>query len=230
MNLPNHVAIIMDGNGRWGLKKKNSRNYGHQKGIETVETIIKESIKKNIKFLTLFAFSTENWKRPKSEVNFLFKLLSIYIDKETDKFVKENIKICIIGDTKKFPLALRKKLKKIEKATYKNNLIQVNIALNYGSRQEIVNSTRQILKHSLTINIKNINKFLYTKNIPDPEIIIRTGNKQRISNFLMWQCIYSEIFFEKKLWPDFNKNDFRKIITKFSKINRNFGGLNERIE
>ena len=108
MNPPNHVAIIMDGNGRWGLKKKNSRNYGHQKGIETVETIIKESIKKNIKFLTLFAFSTENWKRPKSEVNFLFKLLSIYIDKETDKFVKENIKICIIGDTKKFPLSLRK--------------------------------------------------------------------------------------------------------------------------
>ena len=156
--------------------------------------------------------------------------MSIYIDKETDKFVNENIKIFFIGDTKKFPLSLRKKLKKIERATYKNNLIQVNIALNYGSRQEIVNSTRQILKHSLTINIKNINKFLYTKNIPDPEIIIRTGNKQRISNFLMWQCIYSEIFFEKKLWPDFNKNDFRKIITKFSKINRNFGGLNERIE
>ena len=226
MNSPKHVAIIMDGNGRWGLKKKKSRNFGHKKGLLTVERIISFSIKKKIKFLTLFVFSTENWRRPSNEINYLFKLLANYIDREINNLIKKDIKIKIIGNIKPFPNSLKSKIKKVEKITKPNNAIQINMALNYGSRQEIVTALKKIKKNSLNINEKNINNNLYTKNIPDPEILIRTGNTNRISNFLLWQLIYTEIFFVKKMWPDFNEADFNKIIKNYKKINRKFGGLN----
>ena len=225
MNSPKHVAIIMDGNGRWGIKKKNSRNFGHTAGVKTVEKIIEEAVKNKIKFLTLYTFSTENWKRPKKEITFLIYLLERYIDQKLHNLKKKNIKLNIIGNLSKFPNTLKIKLRKAIKDTNKNNKIQINLALNYGSKQEIVSSVNKLIKTSLAINEKNITKNLYTKNIPDPEILIRTGNRNRLSNFLLWQSSYTEIFFIKKLWPDFNKSDFRKIIFKFKNTRRNFGGI-----
>ena len=222
---PKHVAIIMDGNGRWGLKKNKTRNYGHLRGIKTVEKIVQEALKKKLKFLTLFTFSTENWKRPKTEINFLFKLLENYIGKELKNLIKQNIKIKIIGNLNKVPSNLKKKLKKVEILTKKNFKLQINVALNYGSRQEIVSTLKKLNKKKTLINDKTISQNLYTKNIPDPDILIRTGNTNRLSNFLLWQLQYSEIFFEKKLWPDFNQRDFSKILDKYNKIKRNFGGI-----
>ena len=228
MIFPEHVAIIMDGNGRWGLKKKKSRNYGHKKGLETVEKIIEAAVYKKIKYLTLFVFSTENWKRPVKEVNYLIRLLNKYLDKEISNLLKKNIKINVIGDISPFPNILKNKLKKISSLSKTNNKIQINMALNYGSRQEIIKAINSLNKNNLKINEKNINKFLYTHDVPEPEILIRTGNTKRISNFLTWQIIYSEIFFVKKMWPDFSKNDFYKIIENYKKIERKFGGLSER--
>ena len=225
---PKHVAIIMDGNGRWGIKNKNSRNYGHKKGLDSVEKVIDAAIQKKIKYLTLFVFSTENWKRPIGEIKFLFKLLNTYIDTEINNLLKKKIKIKVIGNLKPFPKELKSKIKKVEKLSINNNRIQINMALNYGSRQEIINSFKIIKKNKLKVNEKNIEKYLYTSGIPNPDILIRTGNTNRISNFLIWQIVYTEIFFEKKMWPDFNKNDFDKILRKFKRINRNFGGLNVR--
>ena len=225
MMRPKHVAIIMDGNGRWGLKKNKTRNYGHIQGINTVEKIIQASLKKKLKFLTLFTFSKENWKRPRREINFLFKLLENYIDKELKKLNDQKIKIKILGDLDKIPLNLKKKLKKVETLTKKNSDLQINVALNYGSRQEIVLTLKKLHKKNSFINEKTINQNLFTKNIPDPDILIRTGNTNRLSNFLLWQLQYSEIFFEKKLWPDFNQTDFYKILEKYNKIKRNFGGI-----
>ena len=225
MNPANHVAIIMDGNGRWALQKGKSRNYGHQCGLKTIEKIVDYSIKKKISYLTLFTFSSENWKRPKKEVNFLLKLLENYIDNKLNEFIKNKIKIKIIGDLSKISKKLIKKLKNVEKLTSLNSKIQINVALNYGSRQEIIKSIKEIKKKSIAINQKNISKYLYTGNIPDPDILIRTGNRHRLSNFLLWQLMYTEIFFEKKLWPEFNKNDFNQIIKKYKKIERTYGGL-----
>tara|TARA_B100000927_G_scaffold143730_1_gene116003 strand:+ start:570 stop:1247 length:678 start_codon:yes stop_codon:yes gene_type:complete len=225
MIVPKHVAIIMDGNGRWGLKKNKTRNYGHLRGIKTVEKIIKASLKKKIKFLTLFTFSTENWRRPRKEINFLFKLLEQYIDKELNKLIEQNIKIKIIGNLNKIPSNLKKKLKKVEVLTKKNFNLQINIALNYGSRQEIVFTLKKLVNKMSQINEQIISQHLYTKNIPDPDILIRTGNTNRLSNFLLWQLQYSEIFFEKKLWPDFNQRDFYKILEKYNKTKRNFGAI-----
>ena len=227
MNSPKHVAIIMDGNGRWGIKKKKSRNYGHSQGVKVVENIISEAISRKIKYLTLYTFSTENWKRPKNEINFLLNLLKKFIRKELSKLLKKNIKLKVIGNLNKFPISLKKNLINAEKLSKHNNKIQINIALNYGSKEEIIKSIKKLNRSSLKINEKNITKNLYTKNIPDPEILIRTGDRKRLSNFLLWQLSYTEIFFVKKLWPDFTKNDFRKIILGFSKVRRNFGGINE---
>ena len=224
MNPLNHVAIIMDGNGRWGLKNRNSRNAGHKAGIKTAEIIIKETINQKIKYLTLYAFSTENWKRPKDEVNYLLKLLENFLKNKLSEFKKNNIKIKFIG-TKNFSSKINYLLKNFEKTTSKNNLMQLNIALNYGSKAEIVNSINKIFKKNLKINERNISKFLFTKDTPDPDILIRTGNTNRLSNFLLWQLAYTEIFFEKKLWPDFTSKDFKKIINKYKKIKRNFGGI-----
>ena len=224
MNLLNHVAIIMDGNGRWGIKNKNSRNAGHKAGLKTVEKIIKQTIKYKIKYLTLYAFSTENWKRPDSEINFLFDLIRKHIKKNLKKIIKQGIKINIIGKRKKLPLDIVQSLKLIENKTKKNNAITINLALNYGSKEEIVDASRKfIFNKKKVLNIKNFQEKLYTKNIPDPDILIRTGGTRRLSNFLLWQIAYAEIFFIDKLWPDFNEKDFNKIISKFYKIKRNFG-------
>ena len=225
MNSPKHVAIIMDGNGRWGLRKKKSRNHGHTEGAKVIEKIIEASISHKIKYLTLYTFSTENWKRPKKEISFLIYLLERYIDQQFENLLKKNIKLKILGNLNKFPSSLKKKLNKVQKISKKNNKIQINLALNYGSKEEIITSVKKIINQSKSINDKNIKKNLYTKDIPDPEILIRTGNRFRLSNFLLWQISYTEIFFVKKLWPDFNKNDFNKIIFEFKKMRRNFGGI-----
>jgi len=224
MNSLKHVAFIMDGNGRWGIKNKNSRNQGHKEGLKTVENIINFSIKKKIKFLTFYAFSSENWKRPKEEINYLFKLLKIFLKNRVNEFIKKNIKLKILGE-KKFSKELNSLLNKVEKKTKNNSKIQINLALNYGSKNEIINAIKKLNKKKKPINIKNLESFLYTKGIPEPDILIRTGDTKRLSNFLLWQISYSEIFFEKKLWPDFSPKDFNKIILKYSNIKRNYGSL-----
>ncbi len=224
MNPLNHVAIIMDGNGRWGLKYKKSRNAGHKAGLRTVEKIIKESINKKLKYLTLYAFSTENWKRPKQEINFLFSLLENFLINKLDKLHKKNIKLKIIG-IKNFSSKLNKLLIKAEKKTDKNSKLQINLALNYGSKIEIINAIKKLNKSKKKITEKNLTNFFQTKDIPDPDLLIRTGNTKRLSNFLLWQLAYSEIFFEKKLWPAFTERDFNKIIKEFKKIKRNFGNI-----
>ena len=226
MNQLNHVAIIMDGNGRWGLKKKRSRNYGHLKGIKTVETIIKSSLIKEIPYLTLYTFSTENWGRPKQEINFLFDLIRKSLKKKLKKLIKQGIKVNIIGQTKGLPKDIIKIIKQIEKKTLKNKKITLNLALNYGSKEEIVNACKKLTsKQNKEININSLEKELYTRNLPDPDVLIRTGGTKRLSNFLLWQLAYTEIFFIDKLWPDFNEKDFNKVVNKFNKIKRNFGKI-----
>ena len=222
MNPLNHVAIIMDGNGRWGLKYKNSRNAGHKAGLKTVEKIIKASIKNKISFLTLFAFSTENWKRPKKEINYLFGLLENFLINRIEDLHKQNIKLKILG-SKKFSPKLNRLLNNSEKKTSKNTQLQINLALNYGSKSELIDAFKKIKKNKNTISEKNLDKNLQTKNIPDPDLLIRTGNTKRLSNFLLWQLAYSEIFFEKKLWPAFNEKDYNRIIKEYKNIKRNFG-------
>ena len=224
MNHLNHVAIIMDGNGRWGLKNNNSRNAGHKKGLDTVEKIIKESAKQKIRYLTLFAFSTENWKRPKKEITYLLNLLENFLINKIEDLNKQNIKLKIIG-VKNFSKKLNSLLILSEKKTFKNTGIQINLALNYGSKFELLNAFKKLKKNNERISEKNLKKYLQTQSIPDPEILIRTGNTKRLSNFLLWQLAYTEIFFEKKLWPDFNKKDFVKIIKNYKKIKRNFGNI-----
>ena len=224
MNPLNHVAIIMDGNGRWGLKYKNSRNAGHKAGLNTVEKIIKESIKNKIKYLTLFAFSTENWKRPKKEINYLFNLLENFLINRIEDLHKQNIKLKILG-SKKFSPKLNKLLNNSEKKTSKNTKLQINLALNYGSKSELIDAFKKIKKNKSTISEKNLDKNLQTKNMPNPDLLIRTGNTKRLSNFLLWQLAYSEIFFEKKLWPSFNEKDYNRIIQEYKNIKRNFGKI-----
>jgi len=225
MNPINHVAIIMDGNGRWGIKHKNSRNAGHRAGLSSVESIINECLKIKIKYLTLYTFSTENWKRPQKEINFLFNLLENFLTSKIDKLIKKNIKLKFIGEINILPNKLKKIIKDSELKTSKNSSLQVNVALNYGSKNEIINSIKSIYKKKINLNENNIDKNLFTKNIIDPDILIRTGNTQRLSNFMLWQLSYTEIFFEKKLWPDFKNNDFKKILNKFKLIKRNFGSI-----
>ncbi len=225
MNPLKHVAIIMDGNGRWGVKYKKSRNLGHKAGLNTVEKIIKATIQNKIKYLSLFAFSTENWKRPKSEISFLFNLLDNFLDKKIIDFEKNNIKLKVIGKINILNSSLKKKINKAERITKNNSRLQVNLALNYGSKIELVDTFKRINKKKKNISIKSVESFLYTAKIPDPDILIRTGNTKRLSNFMLWQLAYAEIYFEKKLWPDFNVKDFNKIINKFKTIKRNYGNI-----
>ncbi|MDA8835098.1 polyprenyl diphosphate synthase [Candidatus Pelagibacter bacterium] len=225
MNPIKHVAIIMDGNGRWGVKHKQSRNAGHRAGLNTVDLIINHCIKHKIKFLTLYTFSSENWKRPKNEIVFLFKLLENFLQKKISKIIEKDIKLKFIGELNKLPTKLQKLIKLSEKKTFNKKTLQVNIALNYGSKIELINTIKKIKRKKITINEKNINNNLYTKHLPNPDILIRTGNTNRLSNFLLWQLSYTEIFFEKKLWPDFKGKDFDKIMNKFKNIKRNFGSI-----
>ena len=226
MNKLNHVAIIMDGNGRWGLKKKKSRNYGHLKGLKSAENIIKASINNKISYLTLYTFSTENWKRPEKEINFLFDLIRNSLKKNIKKIIKQGIKVNIIGSNDRLPNDIKKTIQTIEGKTEKNKAIVLNIALNYGSKEEIIEACKKlILRKDKNISVKDFEENLYTKNIPDPDLLIRTGGTKRLSNFLLWQLAYTEIFFVKKLWPDFNEKDFNKIISEFYKIKRNFGKI-----
>ena len=226
MNQLNHVAIIMDGNGRWGLKKNKTRNYGHLEGIKTVETVIKASIKNKIPFLTLYTFSTENWRRPESEINFLFDLIRKSLKKKLNEIIKQGIKINVIGRNKGLPADIKKTVKFIQNKTFKNKTITLNLALNYGSKEEILNACKRLIGQKIKlINIKNFEKKLYTNEMPDPDILIRTGGTKRLSNFLLWQLAYTEIFFIDKLWPDFNESDFNKIILKYNKVKRNFGKI-----
>ena len=224
MNPLKHVAIIMDGNGRWGLKKKKSRNFGHKQGLKTVEMIIKVSLEKKIDFLTLFVFSTENWKRPKNEIKFLFNLLENFLKKKISILNKQKIRLKIIGK-KKFPIKIKKLLISSEKMTKKNSNMQLNLALNYGFKTELIDAVKKIKNKGIKITEENLKQNLYTKNMPDPDLLIRTGNTNRLSNFLLWQLAYSEIFFEKKLWPDFKKDDYLNILDKYQKIKRNFGNI-----
>ena len=225
MNPIKHVAIIMDGNGRWGVKHKQSRNAGHRAGLNTVDLIINHCINHRIKFLTLYTFSSENWKRPKTEIAFLFKLLENFLQKKINKIIEKDIKLKFIGELNKLPTKLQKLIKLSEKKTFNKKTLQVNIALNYGSKIELINTIKKIKQKKIKINEKNIDNNLYTKHLPNPDILIRTGDTHRLSNFLLWQLSYTEIFFEKKLWPDFKGKDFNKIINKFKNIKRNFGSI-----
>jgi undecaprenyl diphosphate synthase len=224
MNKLNHVAFIMDGNGRWGLKHKKNRNLGHLEGVNTVKKIVDASIKLKIPIVTFYVFSSENWNRPVREVKYLFKLIYQYFKSELKNVVKNNIKINIIGSNKKLPIKTKKILNKITKLTKNNKKIIVNLAINYGSKNEIIDSLKKINSNKLNITENSINKFLYT-TLPFPDILIRTGGRKRLSNFMLWQLAYAELFFLEKLWPDFNKNDLKTILKKYSKINRNFGAI-----
>ncbi|OUW49187.1 MAG: di-trans,poly-cis-decaprenylcistransferase [Candidatus Pelagibacter sp. TMED196] len=225
MNKVNHIAIIMDGNGRWGKKKGKNRNFGHQNGVKIIEKIVKASIKIKIPILTFYTFSSENWKRPKKEITFLFKLINYYFSKEIHNLIKNNIKINIIGNIKNLPKNVRSKLLESMKKTKKCNKILVNLAINYGSQNEIIDAMRQIQKKKLSISMKNLQNNLYTDGIVDPDILIRSGGKKRLSNFLLWQMAYTEIYFVDKLWPDFKVTDYIKIINNFKKVKRNFGNI-----
>ena len=213
----------MDGNGRWGKKKNNNRNSGHYAGVQTVKKIVEASIKFKIPTVTFYVFSTENWKRPKTEINFLFNLVNSYFKSELKNVVKNEIKINIIGELHKLPHKLKSVLKETVKRTKKNKKILVNLALNYGSKKELINTFKKIKIKK--ISEKNVKNNLYTKNIPDPDILIRTGGKKRLSNFMLWQLAYSELYFLDKLWPDFKPKDLHKVLKHFYKTKRNFGGI-----
>jgi len=225
MNPIKHVAIIMDGNGRWGIKNKQSRNLGHKAGLLTAEKIIKKTVQNKIKFLTLYAFSTENWKRPKKEIKFLFNLLEEFLITKTKQLNKQDLKFTVIGSRKNFSKKLLKILSNSEKSTKNNKTLQINLALNYGFKNELINAISIMKKNNILINESNISKHLYTKNVPDPDLLIRTGNTNRLSNFLLWQLAYSEIYFVKKLWPDFSTKDYNKILNNFKNLKRNFGSI-----
>jgi len=225
MNPIKHVAIIMDGNGRWGIKNRGSRNKGHTEGLKTIENIITESLKQEIRYLTLYTFSTENWKRPKQEITFLFKIFENFLLKKTINLVQNGIKFNVIGNKKKISKKLQKIINDSEKRTQFNNKLQINVALNYGSKDEIITACKTLIKKNKVITEKNINDNLYTKKIPNPDILIRTGNTNRLSNFLLWQIAYTEIFFIKKFWPEFSKDDYKRILKKFRLLKRNFGSI-----
>ena len=222
MNKLNHVAFIMDGNGRWGKKNNKGRNYGHLKGVDTVKKIVEESIKFKIPIVTFYVFSSENWKRPKKEISFLFNLIRRYFTREIESIITQGIKINILGEINKLSSDIKSTLKKTINLTKKNKKIIVNLAINYGSKNEILNAFKKTKKN---FNIKNFEKNLYTQNMPNPEILIRTGGHNRLSNFMLWQLAYSELFFLKKLWPDFNSSDLISIVNKYKKSKRNFGNI-----
>jgi undecaprenyl diphosphate synthase len=224
MNELNHIAFIMDGNGRWGLKKNKNRNSGHLAGVKTVQRIVEASIKYKVPIISFYVFSTENWKRPKTEIKYLFKLIDVYFNKEINNIIKNNIKVIISGRTKKLPANIQNTLKIAVNRTKKYNKLTINLAINYGSKTEIIDAIKKINYSSKKITEENIEKNFYTA-LPFPDILVRTGGQKRLSNFMLWQLSYSEIFFLDKLWPDFTKKDLKNIINKFQKVKRNFGSI-----
>ena len=224
---PQHVAIIMDGNNRWTKKHKLKGFVGHEKGIDSIQIAVDTAVLYNIKFLTLFSFSSENWSRPKKEVKFLMNLMRKYLSSEIKKLMESNISIKMIGEKKKLPKDIVNKINKYQKLTSKNNQLYLNFALNYGSRNEILIALRKIInkhvKKKILINEETISSNLYTKNIPDPDLLIRTSGEKRISNFLLWQLAYTELVFLDVLWPDFKKKHFVDALKQYSKRVRRYG-------
>ena len=209
MNQRNQIAIIRDGNGRWGMKKKKSRNFGHLKGVDTVKKIVSYAIKLKIPIVTFYVFSSENWRRPKKEISFLFKLIKRYFTDEIERVISQGIKINIIGDIKKLSSDIKKTLNETIELTKKNKSITVNLAINYGSKNEILNAINNTKKKT---TLKNFEKKLYTNNMPDPDILIRTGGYSRLSDFIIYPSTFTELFFTSKLWPDLTKNDLSNIL------------------
>ena len=224
---PEHVAIIMDGNNRWTKKHKLKGFAGHEKGIDSIQNAVDTAKLFNIKFLTLFSFSSENWSRPQKEVKFLMNLLRKYLSNKINKLMKDNVSIKMIGEKKKLPKDIVKKINNYQKLTQKNNGLNLIFALNYGSRNEIIISVRKIInkfiKKKFFINEKSISSNLFTKNIPDPDLLIRTSGEKRLSNFLLWQLAYTELVFLDVLWPDFKKKHFLEALNQYSKRIRRYG-------
>ena len=225
MNKLSHIAIIMDGNGRWAKKRNKSRNYGHKIGLNNLKSILSTCVKNKIKFLSLYVFSFNNWKRSNNEIVYLFNLLNDYLSKDINYLIKNKIRIKIIGEKSRLEKKLIQNFKRIEKLTSKKFNITVYLAFNYSSKIEIAKSLKKIKNKKLKLTTKNISNNLYTSVTPDPEILIRTGGYCRLSDFMLWQIAYSEIFFIKKFWPDFNTKDLELIIRKYKKIKRNFGNV-----
>jgi len=222
---PKHIAVIMDGNGRWAQKRHMPRSYGHAKGLNSVQKIIKYAIIYKIEALTLYAFSTENSKRPKKEIDELVKLFDKSISKEANNLLKNNIVLRILGDITFFPKLLQKKINNLQLQSKKNDGLKLNIALNYGGQREIVNAVNRSLKNKRKVTLKDVEQSLDTVNLPSVDLLIRTGGEKRISNFLLWQLAYSELFFVDKLWPDFKESIFIDALYFFQKRNRRFGSL-----
>ncbi len=232
VKIPGHIAIIMDGNGRWAKKRNLPRVFGHKEGAKSVREITETCAKIGVEYLTLYAFSTENWKRPENEIKFLMGLLKDYLDKEKKTLIKNNIRFKVIGDKTKLPVEITKRIEGVEKLTEKNSSLTLVLALNYGARDEILNAVKNIAKdiknskidaNKITENL--FKNYLYTKDIPDPDLLIRTSGEMRVSNFLLWQLAYTEIYVTKTLWPDFRKKQLLKAIYDFNKRERRFGGI-----
>ncbi len=225
---PKHIAIIMDGNGRWAKSKNKPRSFGHKKGVNALKTTIKAAKEFGINYISFWAFSTENWKRPEKEISFLMNLISTVAKKELHNLTKNNIRLKFYGFINQLNKTTQKNIEKCEKDTLNNSSLQVNIMLNYGSKQEIIECIKKIVEQKLPITEETINKNLLTYDIPDPDILVRTSGEYRISNFLLWQISYSELFFSNTLWPDFNRNNFIEILQEFNKRNRRYGGLKNK--
>jgi undecaprenyl diphosphate synthase len=229
-NLPQHIAIIMDGNGRWAKQRNLPRTIGHQQGSNTLREILKASLDLGIQYLTVYAFSSENWSRPKTEVAFLTKLFKTMLIKELNSFHKKKVRVRIIGDKSAFDEDLKEKFAKVEKETESYTALNFNICSNYGSRQEIIHAIQSLIKHNPPLNSDDITEtlisdHLYTSGIPDPDLLIRTSGEQRLSNFLLWQLSYTELVFHDKNWPDFSRSDYLQVIKNYQQRHRRFGGL-----
>lgn len=228
LKIPSHVAIILDGNGRWAQQKNMPRTFGHKNGAENVVDIAIHAKKRGVKYLSLYAFSTENWKRPKKEVDYLMKLLIKFVNEKIDQLMEEDCKLNFLGDLSAIPDQTRKAVELALDKTTNNKSLFINIALNYGGRDEIVHAVKNIINDGLkaeNIDEEMISNYLYTKDIPDPDLLIRPGGELRISNFLIYQIAYSELYFSDTLWPDFNEDEFDKALEEYSRRNRRFGDV-----
>ena len=228
--IPNHLAIIMDGNGRWAKKRNLKRIDGHKEGVNVVKKIVKYCVEIGVKYLTLYTLSKENFKRPASEVLYLFKLFIKTLDNELNLLMDNDVKFLVIGDLEKIDKITLSKLKKVEKLTHNNSTLYLNLAISYSARNEIVSAVKSIINSNENkINEKSINKYLMTNYMPDPDLLIRTGGEYRISNFLLWQIAYTELYFTKILWPDFNNEDLKVAIVDYNNRERRFGKTSEQI-